>query len=61
MASDYLIKTIQGYDNYIEKNGIDEPVMNAYIEAFKVAINGQQDIQYGLQLTKRSKGIKERF
>ena len=61
MASDYLIKTIQGYDNYIEKNGIDEPVMNAYIEACKVAINGEKDIPYGLQLTNRSKGIIERF
>ena len=61
MASDYLIKTIQGYDNYIEKNGIDEPVMNAYIEACKVAIKGEKDIPYGLQLTKRSKGIIERF
>ena len=61
MASDYLIKTIQGYDNYIEQKGIDEPVMNAYIEACKVAINGEKDIPYGLQLTKRSKGIIERF
>ena len=61
MASDYLIKTIQGYDNYIEQKGIDESVMNAYIEACKVAINGEKDIQYGLQLTKRSKGIIERF
>lgn len=61
MASDYLIKTIRGYDNYIEQNGIDESVMNAYIEACKVAINGEKDIPYGLQLTKRSKGIIERF
>ncbi len=61
MASDYLIKTIQGYDNYIEQKGIDESVMNAYIEACKVAINGEKDIQYGLQLTNRSKGIIERF
>ena len=61
MASDYLIKTIQGYDNYIEQKGIDESVMNAYIEACKVAINGEKDIPYGLQLTKRSKGIIERF
>lgn len=61
MASDYLIKTIQGYDNYIEQKGIDESVMNAYIEACKVAINGEKDIQYGLQLTKSSKGIIERF
>lgn len=35
--------------------------MNAYIEACKVAINGEKDIQYGLQLTNRSKGIIERF
>lgn len=61
MASDYLIKTIQGYDNYIEQKGIDESVMNAYIEACKVAINGEKDIPYGLQLTKRSKGVIERF
>lgn len=61
MASDYLIKTIQGYDNYIEQKGIDESVMNAYIEACKVAISGEKDIQYGLQLTNRSKGIIERF
>ena len=61
LASDYLIKTIQGYDNYIEQKGIDESVMNAYIEACKVAINGEKDVQYGLQLTKRSKGIIERF
>lgn len=61
MASDYLIKTIQGYNNYIEQKGIDESVMNAYIEACKVAINGEKDIPYGLQLTKRSKGIIERF
>lgn len=61
MASDYLIKTIQGYDNYIEQKGIDESVMNAYIEACKVAINGEKDVQYGLQLTNRSKGIIESF
>ena len=61
MASDYLIKTIQGYDNYIEQKGIDESVMNAYIEACKVAINGEKDIPYGLQLTKSSKDIIERF
>lgn len=61
MASDYLIKTIQGYDNYIEQKGVDESVMNAYIEACKVAINGEKDVPYGLQLTKRSKGIIERF
>ena len=61
MASKYLKETVQSYENYIEKNGIDESVIDAYIEAAGVAINTEKDIQYGLQLTKRSKGIIERF
>lgn len=61
MASKYLKETVQSYENYIEKNGIDESVIDAYIEAAGVAINTEKDIQYGLQLTKRSKGIVEHF
>nr|DAN89918.1 MAG TPA: Terminase [Bacteriophage sp.] len=61
MASKYLKETVQSYENYIEKNGIDESVIDAYIEAAEVAINTEKDIQYGLQLTKRSKGIVEHF
>lgn len=61
MASDYLKQTIQGYENYITKNGIDEQVIDAYIEASKVAINGENDVSYGLRLANRSKGIIERF
>jgi hypothetical protein len=61
MASQSLISTINGYENYIEKNGIDEQVINAYVDACSVAINGEKDIEYGLQLTKRAKDIIERF
>lgn len=61
MASKYLKETVQSYENYIEKNGIDESVIDAYIEACRVAINSEKDIQYGLQLTSRSKSIVERF
>lgn len=61
MASKYLKETVQSYENYIEKNGIDESVIDAYIEAAEVAINTEKDIQYGLQLTKRSKDIVEYF
>ena len=61
MASKYLKETVQSYENYIEKNGIDESVIDAYIEASGVAINAENDIQYGLQLTKRSKDIVEHF
>lgn len=61
MASQSLISTINGYENYIKRNGIDESAMDAYIEASEVAIKTEKDIQYGLQLTKRCKEIIERF
>ena len=61
MASQSLISTVNGYENYIKQNGIDESVMDAYIEASEVAIKTEKDIQYGLQLTKRCKEIIERF
>lgn len=61
MASNYLMQAVQEYENFIEVHGIDEFVIDAYLEACKVAINGEKDIEYGLQLTKRSKGITERF
>ena len=61
LASKYLIQTIQGYENYIENNGIDEQVIDAYIEASKTAIKRDKDIDYGLQITKRTKDIIEQF
>lgn len=61
MASQSLITAVNSYDKYIEQHGIDEQVIDAYIEACKVAINGEKDIQYGLQLTEHSKGIIGRF
>lgn len=61
MASQSLISAANSYDKYIEQHGIDEQVIDAYIEACRVAINGEKDIKYGLQLTERSKGIVEHF
>ena len=61
MASKELIKTVNQYDNFIKTHQVDESVISAYVEACKVAINGEKDIEYGLQLTKRSKGIIEQF
>lgn len=61
MASQSLISTVDGYENYIERNGIDEQVINAYVDACSVAINCEKDIEYGLQLTKRAKELIEDF
>lgn len=61
MASKELINTVNQYDNFIKTHLVDESVISAYVEACKVAINGEKDIEYGLQLTNRSKGIIEQF
>lgn len=61
MASQSLISTVDSYENYIGRNGIDEQVINAYVDACSVAINGEKDIEYGLQLTKRAKELIEDF
>jgi hypothetical protein len=61
MASKELINTVTQYDNFIKTHPVDESVISAYVEACKVAINGEKDIEYGLQLTKISKGIIEQF
>lgn len=61
MASQSLISTVNGYENYIKDKGKDEQVINAYVDACIVAINGEKDIEYGLQLTKRAKELIEDF
>lgn len=61
MASENLKQTIQGYENYIQAHGIDETVIEAYVEACSVSINNEKDTEYGLQLAKRSKELIERY
>lgn len=56
-----LQKVIGEYENYIESMGIDYGVLDAYIKASKVAINGEKDIRYGLQVTKRIKELIEQL
>ena len=61
MASENLKQTIREYENYIPANGVDWRVVQAYAKACAVAINGENDIHYGLQLAKRSKELTERY
>lgn len=60
MASDYLIKTVKGYENYIEHNGIDEQVLDAYREASKVALFNNKDND-GLKISGRARQLYEQF
>lgn len=57
MASQSLISTINGYENYIEKNGIDEQVIDAYVQATAVALRTEHDIEYGLKISARTKQL----
>lgn len=60
MASDYLIKTVKGYENYIKRKGIDEQVLDAYREASKVAMFNNKDND-GLKISGRARQLYEQF
>lgn len=57
MASQSLISTVDGYENYIERNGIDEQVIDAYIQAVAVALRTEHDVDYGLKISTRAKRL----
>lgn len=61
MASFELISAVQDYEKYIETNGINEQVIDAYCEAAKTAATHEKDIEYGLKISKRCKEIIETF
>lgn len=56
-----LQKTVQGYENYIQRKGIDEEVIYAMLEASTVAIKTEKDIPYGLVLTDKTKGLIDSY
>ena len=61
MASQEIQKAIQSYENYISDNGIDESVIDAMMEACKVAYQTEKDIPYALKVSARTKEIIEQF
>lgn len=61
MASKQLIEAVDNYENYISVDGIDSQVINAYIQACEMAMNVEEDVEFGLKCTKRTKEIIESF
>lgn len=61
MASQSLIDAIQNYENYIEENGINQDVIDAFRMATKTAIEQEKDREYGLFLCKKTKKLIEDF
>ena len=55
-----MIKTVKGYENYIERKGIDEQVLDAYREASKVALFNNKDND-GLKISGRARQLYEQF
>lgn len=61
MASLELQKAVQGYENYINQHGIDEEVVNAYVEAVKWGFYKDNDKENGLLLANKSKQLINQF
>ena len=45
------------YELYIRKHGVDEKAVDAFVEAVKTAFLAEKDIQYGLIISERCKGL----
>lgn len=56
-----LSQTIREYDDYINKCGINETVINAYVEATKTCIIREKLIEYGLIAARKTKSIIEKY
>lgn len=61
MASAELINAVNSYENYIERKGIDEQLIEAYVMATSTALNQEKDREYGLKVSARAKGLIEKF
>ena len=61
MASLELQRTVKGYENYIERKGIDEELINAYVLASGTALSQEKDIEYGLKVSERAKSLINQF
>ena len=54
-------RTIQGYENYISAHGIDQNVIDAYIQAAEIMLVGKSDREFGLKVSARAKEIIEQY
>ena len=61
MASKQLMKTVDSYEKYMEKHGVDDKAIHAYVVASEVAISEDNDVEYGLKCAARSKQLIEHF
>lgn len=56
-----LQRAVNEYENFISAHGISEDVLNAYVQATKVALQTEKDREYGLKVSNRAKQIVNQF
>ena len=56
-----LQRAVNEYENFILVHGISEDVINAYVQATKVALQTEKDREYGLKVSNRAKQIVNQF
>lgn len=56
-----LQRAVNEYENFISAHGISEDVLNAYVQATKVALQTERDREYGLKVSNRAKQIVNQF
>lgn len=61
MASNYLLNTINGYEDYICRKGIDEQLLEAYKQAIYFSMYKDRDNDYGVKIAGRVKNLYEKF
>ena len=54
-------KTINEYENYIARHGIDRDVINAYCDASEIMLVGRKDREFGLKVSGRAKELIEQY
>lgn len=54
-------KTINEYENYIARRGIDRDVINAYCDASEIMLVGRKDREFGLKVSARAKELIEQY
>lgn len=61
MVSIELQNAINEYEKFISSHGLSEDVINAYVQATKVALQTEKDREYGLKVSNRAKQIVNQF
>ena len=54
-------KTINEYENYIARRGVDRDVINAYCDASEIMLVGRKDREFGLKVSGRAKELIEQY